>query len=104
MTTDLQWHATVPAYTRNLAARDQIKWSAEFEVPAVGQDVVIRLNGIGRARVVGHATYCGYLGVMTVPYRPPGWWILHNGAPGLHNVALAFGAEIALVSTAGAAP
>jgi hypothetical protein len=29
-------YETVPAYTRNLTSTDQIKWSAEFEVPAIG--------------------------------------------------------------------
>uniref|UniRef100_C5CKG9 Uncharacterized protein n=1 Tax=Variovorax paradoxus (strain S110) TaxID=543728 RepID=C5CKG9_VARPS len=82
MTARLQQHETVPAYTRNLASQDEIKWSAEFEVPAIGEDIAIRLNGIGRAKVVGYATYCGYLGVMTVPYSPPQWWVWQNGMPG----------------------
>ena len=101
MTARLQQHETVPAYTRNLASKDEIKWSAEFEVPAIGEDIAIRLNGIGRAKVVGYATYCGYLGVMTVPHSPPQWWVWQNGVPGLHNAALVFGAVIApLLATA----
>ena len=95
MTTCFQQHEVVPAYTRNLASKGEIKWSAEFEVPAIGEDIAIRLNGIGRAKVVGYATYCGYLGVMTVPYSPPQWWVWQNGMPGLHNAALVFGTEIA---------
>ena len=97
MTSTIQWHASVPPYTRNLAAKDQIKWSAEFEVPAIGDDVVIRMNNIGRAKVVGYASHDGYLGVMSVPYTPPDWWAQQNSATGANHTALAFGAEISPV-------
>lgn len=94
MTIDFRRHASVPPYTRDLTSTDQYKWSAEFEVPSIGEDIVIRLNGIGRAQVVGYATYGGYLGVMTAPYNPPEWWVRQNGAASADNPALAFGAEI----------
>lgn len=73
------------------------KWSGDFDVPAIGEDVIIRVNGIGSAKVVGYATQNGYLGVMTVPYSPPDWWVRQNGSPSPDNAALAFGAEISRV-------
>lgn len=90
----LQRHTTVPPFTRDLTSQDHLKWSAEFEVPAIGDEIVIRLNGIGRARVVGYATHGGYLGVMSAPYNPPEWWVRQNGPASAENAALAFGAEI----------
>lgn len=87
----------VPPYTRDLGAKGQIRWSAAFEVPVIGDDIVVRLNGIGRAKVVGYATHCGYLGVMCVPYAPPKWWLSQNGLANDDNPALAYGAEIALI-------
>lgn len=90
-------HTTMPAYTRNPLSKDMLKWSAPFDVPQVGQDILIRINAIGRAKVVGYGAQDGYLGVMTVPYDPPGWWIRQNGSPGADNAALAFGAEISLI-------
>ena len=104
MNNDFQRHETVPPYTRNLAANNQLKWSAEFEVPAIGADILIRTNSIGRAKVVGYAAQGGYLGVMTVPYSPPAWWVRQNGPPSLGNPALAFGAEISPVTSKGKKP
>jgi hypothetical protein len=100
MTGDFERLVSVPPYTRNLASKDQLKWSAEFEVPAIGEPIVIRLNGIGRAKVLGHATLHGYLGVMAVPFDPPAWWIRQNGPCIDANASLVFGAEIAPASTA----
>ena len=97
MTTRFQRHTTVPVHTRDPFAQDMLKWSAQFDVPSIGQDVIIRVNGIGRAKVVGYASQGGYLGVMAVPYSPPGWWIRQNGPPSADNAALAFGAEISCI-------
>lgn len=91
---EFQRHDQVPPFTRDLASKDAYRWSAVMAVPAIGTDVVIRMNGIGRARVVGYATVSGYLGVMTVPYEPPAWWVAQNGHPSEANAALAFGAEL----------
>lgn len=94
MSNSLLRHACVPSFTRDLSSPDEIKWSAAFDVPAIGDDIVIRMNGIGRARVVGYATQGGYLAVMSVPYHPPPWWVAQNGPAVPGNAALAFGAEI----------
>lgn len=99
MKNTFQWHATVPPHTRDPFAQDVFKWSADFDVPSIGEDVIIRINGIGRAKVVGYASQGGYLGVMTVPYSPPDWWIRQNGPPSPDNGALAFGAEISCIQT-----
>ncbi|WP_285412899.1 hypothetical protein [Variovorax sp. efr-133-TYG-130] len=92
-----QRHVTVPSYTRDPFTQDLLQWSADFEVPSISEDVIIRINGIGRAKVVGYASQNGYLGVMTVPYSPPDWWIRQNGPPSPDNAALAFGAEISSI-------
>ena len=97
MTTRFQRYTTVPPHTRDPFAQNMLKWSAQFDVPSIGEDVIIRINGIGRAKVVGYASQDGYLGVMTVPYSPPDWWIRQNGPPSPGNAALVFGAEISRV-------
>lgn len=99
MTTSFLRHPTVPPYTRDPFTQEMFKWSACFDVPSIGEDVIICINAIGRAKVVGYATQGGYLGVMTVPYSPPDWWIRQNGPPSLDNAALAFGAEISRIKS-----
>lgn len=73
-------------------------------MPAIGADILIRINDIGRAKVVGYASQDGYLGVMTVHYSPPAWWGRQNGPANLDNAALAFGAEISPVTSKEKAP
>ena len=97
MKTRFQRHVAVPPHTRDPFAQDGLKWSADFDAPSIGEDVIIRINGIGRAKVVGYASQGGYLGVMTVPCSPPDWWIRQNGPPSPDNAAPAFGAEITRV-------
>lgn len=100
MDVHFQRHVIVPPYTRDLTSNDQFKWSADFEVPAIGDDIVIRLNGIGRAKVVGYAAQGGYFGVMCVPYSPPAWWVRQNGPASAESAALAYGAEISPFTSA----
>ena len=93
---NLQPLDTVPSFTRDLEDLLSLKWSAPFDPPPIGADVILRINAIGLAKIVGYATLDGYLGLMTTPYNPPAWWVEQNGPPGEAAPALAFGAEVAL--------
>lgn len=84
----------IPPFTRDLEDRKNHKWSATFDPPAIGTEVIVRINAIGRARVTGYATYGGYLGVMVYPLDPPAWWIQQNGLPSPERPSLVYGAEI----------
>lgn len=97
----LQRFDILPPYTTDLRSTDAVlMWSGPEPVPAIGADVVIRINGIGRGRIISYASYWGYLGLMVMPHDPPAWWISSNGAPTPANAGLTFGAEIALIETA----
>lgn len=84
----------VPAYTTDRSRKDLPIWSGAEPVPAIGDDVHVRINRIGRSKVVGYGVQDGYLGVMVYPLDPPVWWIKANGEPSPKNAALAFGAEV----------
>lgn len=101
----LQRFDTLPHYTTDRQAQTStLKWSGPEPIPRIGADVRIKMNGIGLGRVISYAAYCGYLGLMVMPYAPPDWWIRQNGAPTPERAALAFGAEIELVPAAEQAP
>ncbi len=68
-------------------------WSGAEAPPPIGADVVLTINGIGRAKVVGYAVDGDWLGLLTVVYRPPNWWIQQNGMPSEKRPALSFGCE-----------
>ena len=91
---DFKKFDSIPEHTTDLASGAALKWSGRMPVPEIGAAVVIRINGIGRAKVVGYGASNGYLGVMTVPYNPPRWWVVQNGIPSERNPSLAFGAEL----------
>ena len=85
----------LPAYTTDRTAEGLPIWSGSEPVPAVGDEVQIRVNRIGRTKAVGYGVQDGYLGVMVYPLDPPAWWVVQNGQPSPENAALAFGAELA---------
>lgn len=78
-----------------------LRWSGPMDPPAIGTDVIVRINGIGRSKVVAYAEHEGYLGVMTVAYNPPAFLLANFERMGKTRAdyeregALSFGAEIA---------
>lgn len=92
----------LPAYTTDRSADRTAEilpiWSGTEPVPAIGDEVHIRVNSIRPAKVVGYGSQEGYLGVMVYPLDPPQWWIDQNGQPSPDKPALAFGAEIRCIT------
>lgn len=98
----LQRLQALPHYTTDLKAQTSaLKWSGPEPIPAIGADVRITMNRIGLGQVISYAGYCGYLGLMVMPYKPPAWWTEQNGAPAPERAGLVFGSEIELVATTG---
>ncbi len=94
-------YSTLPAYTTDCnAADDALIWTGPEPVPAIGSDVFVRLNSIGKAQIVSYASQGPYLGLMVWPYDPPVWWLAANGKPSPENAGLVFGREIALIDKA----
>lgn len=88
----------IPAHTTDRTAKGLPIWSGADPVPAIGDEVHINVNRIGRAKVVGYGIQGGYLGVMVYPLDTPQWWIAQNGQPSPDNASLAFGAEVRAVT------
>jgi hypothetical protein len=54
---------------------DDLKWSAKFPLPQLGDRIYITMNGIGWATVKGFFTSEGFIGVMTLAENPPQWLV-----------------------------
>lgn len=88
---------------------ESLKWSAKFPLPQIGDEIVITMNSIGPATVVGFFMEHGYVGVMTRATNPPKWLREQNkrdreeparraGKPQwwIDGIGCEFGAEIKL--------
>jgi len=86
------------AIYRNERGQD-LKWSALFTVPVVGQMIRIEMNDIGPAVVMGYFESDGYLGIMSRPVTLPHW---HEARPEdldwqRAGIGCEYGAEISLL-------
>lgn len=65
-------HSTTARVYRTEAGK-QLKWSAAFPLPQIGDRVRITMNNIGEAEVMGFFKEGGWVGVMTKALQPPKW-------------------------------
>jgi hypothetical protein len=70
----------------------QGKWSGKREIPPVGSEVFVHMNGFGAATVVVHQVEAGWLGLIVRFHQPPDWYLRQNH--GADKPGLIFGAEI----------
>lgn len=55
------------------AKGNPLRWSGDFPIPAIGDQILVKMNSIGPAIVKGYFESCGFVGVMAKPTRPPKW-------------------------------
>lgn len=61
-------------------AIEHMKWSGKGHIPAIGTEVNVRLNGLGRAVVKGHFVEHGWVGLLVDFLDPPAWWLKQNAS------------------------
>lgn len=66
-------------------------WSGKAEPPAIGATVHVKMNGIGKAKVLAYFVEYGWLGIEVLPEKPPAWYVKQNGTDCSGGV---FGAEL----------
>ena len=64
----------------------QLQWVANKPIPAVDSEVEVKINGIGRSKVVKYVVEHGFIGLVVQPQNPPTWYIKQNGADELCHV------------------
>ena len=54
-------------------------WSGAGQLPDIGDEVEVKINGIGPALVVGYFIENGWVGVLVEMADPPEWMVRQNG-------------------------
>ena len=71
---------------------EKLQWVTNKPIPAVGSEVEVKINGIGRSIVLKYFVEHGFIGLVVQPQNPPAWYIKQNGADSVCHV---FPAEVA---------
>ena len=59
---------------------EKLQWVTNKPIPAVGSEVNVKINGIGRSKVLKYFVEHGFIGLVVQPQNPPTWYIKQNGA------------------------
>jgi len=66
-------------------------WSGDGDPPAIGAEVDVGFNALGKGRVTSYFIEHGYLGVRVAFDAPPDWYVKQNGREHHGHI---FGAEL----------
>lgn len=101
---DYKEHTVLPPYERiRLKEGGEIadasdpailRWSADFDPPAIGTKILARINNCGEAVVVGYFQQGGFLGVICDLLDAPEWHRKQNNNDPRGHL---FGAEMSLI-------
>ena len=59
---------------------EKLQWVCNKPMPAVGSEVNVKINGIGRSKVLKFFVEYGFIGMLVQPFDPPAWYVKQNGA------------------------
>lgn len=59
---------------------ESLQWVANKPLPAVGSEVTVRINGIGRSKVIRYYVEHGFIGLLVQPLNPPSWYRKQNSS------------------------
>lgn len=57
---------------------DELQWVANKPLPAYGSEVTVKVNGIGRSKVLRYFVEHGFIGLIVMPLNPPNWYKNQN--------------------------
>tara|TARA_R110000824_G_scaffold55138_4_gene152020 strand:+ start:1446 stop:1787 length:342 start_codon:yes stop_codon:yes gene_type:complete len=59
---------------------EKLAWISTKAIPRIGEEVCVKINGIGRSIVQKYFVEHGFIGLLVQPLNPPDWYIKQNGA------------------------
>lgn len=57
---------------------NELQWVANKPLPAVDSEVTVKVNGIGRSKVLKYFVEHGFIGLVVQPQNPPDWYKNQN--------------------------
>ena len=57
---------------------EQLQWVSNKPLPAVGTEVEVKINSIGRSKVLKYFVEHGFIGLVVQPINPPDWYKNQN--------------------------
>jgi len=63
---------------------EKLQWVTTKPIPAVGSEVNVKINGIGRSKVLKYFVEHGFIGLLVQPLNPPTWYAKQNGDDPCH--------------------
>ena len=57
---------------------ESLQWVANKPLPAYGSEVTVKINGIGRSKVLRYFVEHGFVGLIVMPFNPPTWYREQN--------------------------
>jgi len=57
---------------------EKLQWVTTKPIPAVGSEVNVKINGIGRSTVLKYFVEHGFIGLLVQPINPPDWYRMQN--------------------------
>ena len=71
-------HEKVEQPVNSYTEFEQLQWVCDKPIPAVGSEVNVTINGIGRSTIMKYFVEHGLSACMQ-PLDPPAWYIKQNG-------------------------
>ena len=59
---------------------EKLNWVTTKAIPQIGEEVCVKINGIGRSIVKKYFVEHGFIGLLVQPLSPPEWYVKQNGA------------------------
>ena len=72
--------------TNSYTEFSKLGWMAKKQIPLIGSEVNVKINGIGISVVKKYFVEHGFIGLVVKPHNPPSWYIKQNGADAICHV------------------
>lgn len=73
-------HKKIEQPVKSYTEFEKLAWGSDKAIPAVGSEVNVAINGIGRSKVLKYFVEYGFIGLLVQPLNPPTWYLKQNAS------------------------